>query len=139
MAALARGLRIARGRRLVNHVPGHVGVGEGIQFVPVDRFALLADPHHAHVRPHRGVEHATAHAQVGVRSADADQAGPGFGLRPRWLRRRAVVEGGQGGHQTFPPLRDLAVVIVASAMASRRMFSALASAPFVSGSDSSIR
>lgn len=139
MAALARGLRIARARRLVNRVPGHVGVGEGIQFVPVDRLALLADRHYPHVRPHRGVEHAAAHAQIGVRAADADEPGPRFGLRPRWIRLRAVVEGGQGGHQTFSPLRALAVVIFASAMASRRMFSALASAPFVSGSDSSIR
>lgn len=139
MAALARGLRIARARRLVNRVPGHVGVGEGIQFVAVDRLALLADPHHAHVRPHSRIEHAAAHAQIGVRAADADEPGPGFGLRLRWLRRRAVVEGGQGRHQTFSPLRALVVVIVASAMASRRMFSAFVRAPFVSGSDSSIR
>jgi hypothetical protein len=62
MAALARGLRIARARRLVNRVPGHVGVGKGVQFVAVDSLALLADRHHPHVRSHRGFEHATAHA-----------------------------------------------------------------------------
>jgi hypothetical protein len=80
MAALARGLRIARSRRLVNCVAGDVGVRECVQFVPVDRLALLADRHHAHVWAHRGVEHAAAHAQVVVRAADADVAQQLFAL-----------------------------------------------------------
>lgn len=62
MAALAARLILSRGSRLVNRMGGDVGVGEFVQFVPVEADALFADGEFLDVWPDGCIEHRAAHA-----------------------------------------------------------------------------
>ncbi len=64
MAALAAMMILTRGPRLVNRISSDVGIGEFVQFVPVEGDALLADRELPDVRPDGVIELRAAHAQV---------------------------------------------------------------------------
>jgi len=74
MAALAAGLIVARGGRLVNRLSCCVLVREAVQLASIEGNSLLSNADFGQMRAGFLGEHAAAHAEVGRRLADPDES-----------------------------------------------------------------